>query len=95
MSINTMTPIVILGQPVYNPETGAFEAKAQVQDGGAVFYYSASLPAAPHAAFEFIMRGLTAQVFKQHGHGRDRTWRFLRDALRRSNTPALGGLLAA
>ncbi len=95
MSINEMTPIVTLSQPVYNPEAGRFEAKAHLREGGAVFSYSASLPAAPHAAFETVTRGLTAQVLKQHGQGRDRTQRFLRDALRRTNTPALGGLLAA
>ena len=95
MSIKEMTEIVTLGQPGYNPENGSFDAKAQLRDGGALFSYRASLPAAPHAAFEHVTRGLTGQVLKQHAQGRDRAQRVLRDALRRANSPALGGLLAA
>ncbi|MEM7733554.1 MAG: hypothetical protein AAF280_12350 [Pseudomonadota bacterium] len=99
MCINEMTATVTLGLALYNPETGAFEAKAEVREGGAVFSYPVTFPALPHAEFETVIKGLNAQALTRHAQARERTQRFLRDTVRavihRADTPALGGFLGA
>ncbi|MEO0372349.1 MAG: hypothetical protein AAF231_12895, partial [Pseudomonadota bacterium] len=99
MSINEMTAIVTLSQPVYNPEATAFEAKATLRESGAEFAYRVAFPAAPHAEFEIVTKGLKTQALAQHAQARERTQRFLRETVRaatsRANSPALGGFLAA
>lgn len=78
MSTKEMTPKITLGQTVYNPETAAFESKAQVFEGRARFSYRVSLKVAPHAEFASVTRGLKAQALSRHGEARKRTQRFLR-----------------
>ena len=95
MRINEMT----LTPPIYNPETGAFEADARLTEAGTVFSYRVSHVSAPHAEFDAVSRGLKGQALMQHRHSKERTQRLIRDTVRaatsRANSPMVGAFLAA
>lgn len=95
MRNNEMT----LTLPIYNPETGAFEAEARLFEGGTEFSYRVSYVSAPHAEFDAVARGLRGQALLRHRHSKERTQRLIRDTVRaatsRANSPAVGMFLAA
>ncbi len=68
MRINEMT----LSQPVYNPEKGAFEAQARLSESGRYFTYRVRFSAAPHAEFDYVVRGLKTQALHMHRHAQAR-----------------------
>lgn len=100
MGINEMITGITLIQPIYNPETGAFEAMARLHSAGAAFTYRVSHVAAPHADFDVVTNGLRGQALMQHRHAHERTQRMIRNTVRAAMTRArkndrIGTFLAA
>ena len=82
MSINEMAPKITLNRTSYNPETGAFEAQAELFEAGTRFAYRVSLKVPPHAEFETIVRGLKAQTLRRHRDGQEKTHKLIHDTVR-------------
>lgn len=99
MQISEIDAKILLGQPIYDPEEGAFRAAASVHAAGTVFDYRARFHAAPYAEFDAVTRGLKANALAQHGQAQDRVRKLLvttvRAATSRVKTPNLGAFLAA
>ena len=90
MRINEMDPKITFGRTHYNPETGAFEATAKLQEGTAQFSYRVSLRVPPHAEFQTIVRGLKVQTLARHHDAQVKTHKLIRDTVRAVMTRANG-----
>ena len=50
----------------YNPEMGAFEARARVNESGVLYAYPVHMKTKPQTGFNRVMRGLSARAHEAH-----------------------------